>query len=241
MNGFTYLVLGPILVAGSHGPRSPGGPTTRAVLASLMLQANRAVTYDRLIQDVWGDDGWDLDPHALQSHITRLRKRLGADRVLQVNGSYQLVAAPDEVDASRFEILVEQAAQETMPDQRRQICKQAIDLWRGRPYGDLADREFLQLEVRRLEEVRMEAVEAWFAADLELGRHREVLGNLRSAVTEFPFDERIWEFYLVALRESGRHAEALRAYEELETMLRDELAIEPPQKLRELRASIAAD
>jgi DNA-binding SARP family transcriptional activator len=241
MNGFMYLVLGPILVDGHDGLRSPGGPTTRAVLASLILQANRAVTYDQLIEDVWGDDGWDLNPHALQSHITRLRSQLGADRVIQINGSYQLVAAPEEVDSARFEMLVQQATQQSIPDERRRLCRQAVDLWRGRPFGDLADRDFLRLEVRRLEEIRMEAVEACFAADLELGRHREVLGSLRSAVSEFPFDERLWEFYLTALRESGRHAEALQAYEELERTLRDELDIDPPQKLRDLRESIAAD
>jgi DNA-binding SARP family transcriptional activator len=210
-------------------------------LASLILGANHAVTYDRLIEDVWEDEGWDLDAHVLQSHITRLRSSLGPERLIQINGSYQLVAGSDEIDAAKFETLVGLAVAEPSPDKTRQICTQAIDLWRGIPYGDLADREFLRLEVRRLEEIRMEAIETCFAADIELGRHREILGSLRSAVTEFPFDERLWESYLMALRKSGRHAEAVQAYEELEKILHAELDIEPPQNLRELRESIASD
>ena len=148
---------------------------------------------------------------------------------------------PREVDAAVFEGLVNRAVAAGSPEDTRSLCKQAIALWRGVPYGDLADREFLRLEVRRLEEIRMEAIEACFQADLELGRHREIVGSLRSAVSEFPFDERLWEYYMLALRESGRHAEALQAFEDLEAILRTELDIEPPEQLRELRATIAAD
>jgi DNA-binding SARP family transcriptional activator len=211
------------------------------VLASLLISANHAVTYDRLLQDVWGDEAWDMDHHVLQSHVTRLRTVVGRERVTQVNGSYELHALPGEIDAIRFEELVQLAVGAADAAATRSLCKEALELWRGIPYGDLADREFLQLEVRRLEEIRTEAIEECFRADLELGRAREIVGSLRSAVTEYPYDERFWEYYLLALRESGRHAEALEAYADFERILREEMDIEPPEHLRDLRESIASD
>lgn len=241
MGRLRYLVLGPLLVNGTEGPVSPGGVKTRSVLADLLLHPNQAVSSDRLVNDVWGEQAWDMDPHVLHSHITRLRAVVGKEAIVQIDGSYTLVAEPDEIDAAAFEAMVHSAISAEDPESTAQQCVAAIGLWRGRPFGDLADAEFLDLEVRRLEEVRLEALEAWFAAELELGRHREIIGNLRTAVDEHPYDERLWRCYLSALRASGRHAEALIAYTELERLLRDELDIEPPQDLRTLRDSIASD
>lgn len=241
MDRFTYLVLGPLLVAGSDGRVSPGGAITRSVLADLLINVNRAVSADRLIEDVWGDEGWDLDRHVLHSHITRLRAIVGKDRIIQSGGAYTLTAPSDEIDAVAFEQLVQTAITADDPNTSRDLCHEAMELWRGVPYGDIGDSEFLRLEVRRLEEIRMEAMETCYKADLALGRHREIVGDLRCAVTEFPFDERLWKCYLIALRQSGRHVEALRAFEYFEKLVREELGIEPPAEIRDLRDAIASD
>ena len=233
-----YLVLGPVLVESPAGPIKPGGPTTRAVLCSLLLAPNRAVPADRISYDVWGENG--PGPHALQSHMTRLRSHLGADSIVSEEGSYRLVADAEKIDARRFERLIDEAMAQDDAAATRRLYLEAFDLWRGVPFGDLADRDFLALEVGRLEDVRLRGVEMCIEADLELGRHREIIGSLRAAVTEFPYHEKMWGYLMRALEAGGRQPEALEVYGELERFLNAELDIEPNKELQALRREMAS-
>lgn len=234
-----FCVLGPIVVRSGQQEVSPGGAVARALLADLLLHAGRSVSYERLMYDVWeGASG--LDVHRLHSQIGRLRQVIGPDRVEQIDHSYVLRVDPNEVDALRFETLIQGAGQTDEPAIARARCLAAFELWRGVPYGDLADREFLRLEVMRLDEVRMTGLEICVQADLELGRHRQILGSLRNAVEEFPFNERLWLGYLTALVRSGRRAEAIQAYDRLETLLGEELGIEPEADVQALYDEIRA-
>lgn len=239
MSRLRFRVLGPLLVAGPDGWVSPGGAKARAVLALLLLHANHAVPADQLMFEVWGEDADPGHVHKLQSHVTRIRTAAGGT-IDWADGSYVLKARPDEVDAAWFEQLLRRAKGAPDPEGARRLCLEALELWRGVPYAELADREFLVSEVRRLVEVRLEVIEVCVRADLELGKHRSIIGSLRAAVGEFPYNETLWEFYLEALRSSGRTVEALQAYDELETLLDDELSIAPAPRLRQLRASLTA-
>ncbi len=233
-----FFVLGPVQVRSDAGLVSPGGSVTRTLLADLLLHVGRIVSYDRLLYDIWGDDSRPA-LHRLHALVGRLRHAIGPDLIEQVDHSYVLRAHPAEIDAHRFETLIERAALAEVPEEARALCLEAFDLWRGVPYGDLADRDFLRLEVTRLDEVRVNGLEVCVEADLALGRHRQIVGSLRNAVTEFPFNERLWLGYLTALLRSGRRPEALKAYRELEGLLDRELAMEPGEGLQALREEIA--
>ncbi len=238
MSELAFYVLGPVLVASADGPVSPGGPTTRAVLCSLLTNANKAVPAERIAFDVWGDDSPGL--HALQSHITRLRSWVGPGRIASIEGCYRLAADGDEIDARRFERLVAEARAMDDPEEIRRSMLAAFDLWRGVPFADLADREFLRLEVLRLEDLRLNAIEMCMEADLQLGRHYEILGSLRAAVAEFPYHERMWAFLIRALEAGGRQPEALATYQRLAALLEDELGITPNEELRGLRDQLVS-
>ena len=240
MEPCTYLVLGPVMVRTPNGPECPGGPVTRAVLAALLIAANHAVSQELLIDEAWGDDPPHDPGHSLHSQITRLRSLLGPDVVTRSGHAYTLCVEPGELDATRFEQLAARAGEEGDPASTREICLDALDLWRGAPFGDLADRDFLRLETYRLEEIRLNVIETCFDADLELDRHHDIVPSLRAAVTQYPFRETLWRQLVAALSRSERQPEALRAYDEYASFLRAELGIHPGEELQRLRDAIVA-
>ena len=140
---------------------------------------------------------------------------------------------PDELDLLRFERLVEEAQQAT-PELAARRLREALDLWRGPPLADLADESFAQTEILRLEEIHLVCVERRIAADLELGRHAELVGELDVLVRDHPLREGLCAQLMLALYRSGRQAEALNVYRETRSLLVDELGIEPSLVLREL-------
>ena len=144
---------------------------------------------------------------------------------------------PDELDLLRFERLVEEAQQAT-PELAARRLREALDLWRGPPLADLADESFAQAEILRLEEVHLVCVERRIAADLELGRHAELVGELEVLVRDHPLREGLCAQLMLALYRSGRQAEALNVYRETRSLLVDELGIEPNPVLRELEQAI---
>ena len=144
---------------------------------------------------------------------------------------------PDELDLLRFERLVEEAQQAT-PELAARRLREALDLWRGPPLADLADESFAQAEILRLEEVHLVCVERRIAADLELGRHAELVGELEVLVHDHPLREGLCAQLMLALYRSGRQAEALTVYRETRSLLVDELGIEPSPVLRELEQAI---
>ena len=235
-----FGLLGPLHITDGAGPMSLGGRRQRVVLAQLLLRANREVTQDQLIHAVWGDEPPPSARGSLQSYVSRLRSSLGADRLEGMRGRYVLHAAPDEIDAARFEAMVARAGTSVVgdPSATSRAYREALDLWRGGALQDLADEPSLAPDVARLEELRLTATEDWADAELALGRHRELVGELDRLTAQHPLRERLWAQLMLALYRSGRQAEALERYRHVQTLLDDELGIQPWPALQRLHEQL---
>ena len=233
-------VLGPIDVVLSSEPVAVGGRQSRALLGALAIGAGHAVSIDHLYEVLWSDDPPTSAYNTMQSYISHLRHILGSDAIVRVDHSYQLVVQTKNLDALVFERLVNDALEaRESPDRCQSICREALALWRGRPFGDLADDEGFRLEAYRLDELRLVAMELSLEADLTLGHHDLVVGELESAVEEHPYRERLWYLLIAALARSDRRVEALRVC----ARLRDELAevgLAPTDHLMALEQDIVA-
>jgi DNA-binding SARP family transcriptional activator len=221
-----------------------GGPTQRRVLSALLLHANAVVSVDQLVDAVWPDGGVpERADHNVRTYVHRLRTALGevGDRIETAGTGYRLRVERDELDATRFEDLVDRARQlagEADAEGARQLLDEALGLWRGRPFDEFADEEWTRAEVTRLGEVRASAVEHRFAALLDAGRHTEVVGPLREAVGEEPWREARRIQLALALYRSGRQAEALRAIQRYQSELADEIGLVPSAELDQLEHRI---
>ena len=219
------------------------GAKQRALLALLALQRGQPVSADRLIDLLWGDGQAANPANALQTQIGQLRRTFGAAAILTTEAGYALAAGPDEVDVVRFEQLVAKgqrlaAAGELAP--AAAVLGEALRLRRGEPLAEFTSAGFFDAERAHLGELTLVAIESRAGADLGLGRHGELAGELEALCREHPLRERLWELLILALYRSGRQAEALRAYAEIRDRLVDELGIDPGQPLRELQARILA-
>jgi DNA-binding SARP family transcriptional activator len=241
-----FLILGP-LEASDGGRKLPlGGAKQRALLALLLLHANEVVSSDRLIDELWGEAGSRDAAKSLSVAVSRLRKTLAPGRpageqdgllVTRAPG-YELRLAPGQLDLKRFEQLVAEARTATDPATAAETLRDALALWRGQPLADLAYEPFAHAHIARLEELRLATLEERLRADLELGRHAELVGELESLVAEHPLREHFHGQLMLALYRSGRQAEALEAYQAARTALTGELGIEPSRELRELQEAI---
>src|SRR4051794_34775206 len=223
------------LVEASHeGHVLPlGGPKPRALLAMLALHANAPVSADRLIEGLWGDRPPATAHKLVQVLVSQLRKQLagsGAEIVTRGRG-YELRLDPDAVDALHFERLLTSG-------ENGAGSLEALALWRGPPLDDLADEPFAAPEIRRLEDLRLEAREAAIDAALADGRHAAVLAELEELVREHPLRERLHGRHMLALYRCGRQAEALEAYRDARRGLLDAVGIEPGPDLRHLNDAI---
>jgi WD40 repeat protein/DNA-binding SARP family transcriptional activator len=210
------------------------------VLAHLILRANEAMDSDRLIGKVWGDEPPPAARSTLRGYVSHLRKALGPGRVEHRSGGYIFQAEPSAIDAIRFEELVAEGRGilRADPAAAARAFEQALGLWRGPALADLADQGSLQPEIARLEELRLVALEDRIEAELELGRHRELVPELETLVAGHPFRERLWFQLMTALYRSDRQAEALAAFQRARELLADELGIDPSPELRRLQQRI---
>jgi DNA-binding SARP family transcriptional activator len=240
-------LLGPVEVLSSRGDRAQiGSSKQRALLAFLALQPHRLVTVDALVENLWGDTAPDGSTKALRFHVSRLRRalrQLGGGDVLQTRpGGYLLAVDDDMIDACCFETAVACARSARTagahPDVIATMLREALELWRGEPLADVGHEPFVPGERRRLEDLRLAAVEEYFATELLAGRHAEAVGELERAVAQHPLRERLWELLITALYRSSRQADALAAYQRLRRMLVEELGIEPSEPLRALESRI---
>jgi YVTN family beta-propeller protein len=246
-----FSVLGPLEVWRSGRPVPLGGPRQRAVLALLLLEANRVVSMDRLADDLWAGnppEGWAT---TLQIYVVHLRQALEPDRprgaagdVLVTRGrGYLLRAARKQLDAARFQdgFTAGRAALEAgRYSEAAQTLRQALDLWRGPMLADLTDYAFTRPEAARLEELRLAALEARIDADLALGRHDELAGELEQLAVGHPLRERLHAQLMLALYRCGRQADALAAYRRARDLLVGEFGIDPGEPLQRLHASVLA-
>jgi DNA-binding SARP family transcriptional activator len=236
-----FRVLGPLEVESENTRLSLGGARQRAVLATLVLHVNEVVSRDRLVEAVWGEDPPGTAASALQGYISALRKVVGADLIVTRAPGYALEAPSELVDLHLFESLAAQGADALAADdasRAAELLGEALALWRGEPLADLESVESVQLERLRLQERRLSALADRIDADLELGRHAELVGELRSLVREHPLKERFRAQLMLALYRSGRQAEALDVYRQGRSLFAAELGIEPGESLKRLERAI---
>jgi DNA-binding SARP family transcriptional activator len=232
-----FRILGPLEVEGESGSVSLGGPRQRALLAVLLLEAGRVVPTDRLVDLLWGEEAPRTATTSLQNAVSQLRKVLGAELVETRPPGYVLRVETGQIDAGRFERALRGARAEP-PARRSELLRDALAMWRGPALADFAFEQFAQAEIRRLEELRLIALEERIAADLEVGRHGDVVGELEALVAEHPLRETFRRQQMLALYRSGRQAEALDAFQDARTRFVEELGIEPGPELRRLQAEI---
>ena len=215
-------VLGPIDVVTPDGAHSVGGRRPRALLGALVVSAGHAVAVDQLADVLWGEQPPASAANTLQSYVSDLRHLLGHDSVRRIDHSYQLDVGQVDIDVLEFQRTLRLADEaEHDPAERWRQCRDALGLWRGRPFGDLADEPPFALESYRLDELRMAAVELGLEAEIALGHHELVVGELESAVEEYPYRERLWLLLVKALALDDRRVEALRACTRLRRILGD--------------------
>jgi len=232
-----FRLLGPLEVVRDGDALAIGGAKPRALLAILLLAANEVVARERLIEKLWGATPPPTADTVLNVYVSRLRKLLGKDVLLTRSPGYLLRAGATQIDVRRFEHLVEQA-HGAEPGEAARLLREALALFRGPPLADLNFEDFAQREIARLEELRLTATEDRIDADLSLGVHRQVVGELERLVAEHPLRERLRAQLMLALYRSGRQAEALGAYRGARRVLVDELGIEPIRALKELERQI---
>ncbi|MDX1658896.1 MAG: BTAD domain-containing putative transcriptional regulator [Nitriliruptorales bacterium] len=237
-------MLGPLELAADGDRLSLGGPKQRAVLTVLAARAGEVVPTDTLADVVWGGDEPANPQQSLQVYVSNLRGVLdeaGIEAAIERHGEgYVLRIEPDLVDVHRFEHRVDEGTGLVSGDPERaaSLLRDTLRLWRGRPFGDLADHGALRGEVTRLEEARLRAIEARIEADLARGGGGELVGELRRLADEHPLRERLWAHLMVALYRSGRQGEALEAYEQARRTLAEELGADPSPRLREVHAAV---
>ncbi|MET9684764.1 BTAD domain-containing putative transcriptional regulator [Streptomyces coeruleorubidus] len=235
-----YRILGVTTAEDEHGTAVPlGGPRLRALLTALALRPSHATPPQTLIDEVWTDDP-PQDAHAaLQALIGRLRRALGKDAVTSHTGGYRLAATPDDIDLFVFERLVRQgtdALTADAPALAERHLDDALALWRGPALADLPDRT----AATRPEATRLEATRARAEARLRLGRAQDVVPELRELTAVHPYDEPLHALLIRALRDTGREADALAAYDDARRALAEGLGTDPGPTLRALHADLLA-
>ncbi|MFE0647546.1 BTAD domain-containing putative transcriptional regulator [Streptomyces sp. NPDC059534] len=242
MGPVRYSVLGPTLAHTPDGTDvTVGGPRVRALLTVLALRAGRTVPVPDLVDEVWHGDEPPADAvAALQALVGRLRKAVGRDRVVSAEGGYRLDARPEDVDARRFERLAAEglaALGAGDPARAAAVLDEALALWRGPALADLPDRD---AEAVRWEARRLDARRARLDAALALGGAPAALPELTSLCAAHPLDEPLQALRIRALRDTGRAAEALAAYESVRRALANRLGTDPSPALRALHAELLA-
>jgi DNA-binding SARP family transcriptional activator/DNA-binding beta-propeller fold protein YncE len=231
-----FRILGPLQVLDEGREVPLGGAKQRALLALLLLDPNRVVSRDRLIDELWHTDPPDTAPTALQVYVSQLRKALGRDLILTQPPGYLIRVSDGELDLHRFEQLVARARREE-PAQAARLLREGLALWRGAPLAELRD-SFAPAERARLEEQRLAALEQRIEAELALGRHAELVPELEGLVREHPLRERLRGQLMLALYRCGRQANALEVYRSGRRLLDEELGLQPDDELQRLERAI---
>jgi DNA-binding SARP family transcriptional activator len=222
-----FRILGPLEVVENGQALDLGGRKQRILLAALLIEANRVVSSDQLIEALWPERPPETAQKALQVYVSQLRKLLGRDRLETRAPGYRLCVEAGELDLERFHELRAEGK-----------LAEALSLWRGPPWSEFAYQPFAQTEIAWLEELRLACLEDHLDADLAAGRHVGLVGELEALAHEHPLRQRLRAQLMLALYRSGRDAEALDAYRETRGVLVEDLGIEPRRELQELQQRI---
>jgi DNA-binding SARP family transcriptional activator/ABC-type transport system substrate-binding protein len=240
-----FLVLGPLEVRDGDRILPLGGAKQRAALAILLLHHGQVVSRDRLVDGIWGDWPPATAAHTLETYISRLRKALHGDghpeRLRTRAPGYLLVVDDGELDLQRLEARIDQGRRALAADDPEAASDQltrGLALFRGAPLEDLAYAPFAQAELGRLDDLRATALEQRIDADLALGRHADLIGELECLVADYPLREHAWGQLMLAEYRSGRQGQALATFDHARHRLADELGIDPGQSLQQLHQQI---
>jgi DNA-binding SARP family transcriptional activator len=232
-----FRILGPLEVFDEGAPVRLGGRNQRALLALLLLNAGEVVSTDRLIDGLWGGEPPRTASTSLQNAVSQLRKLLTAERVVTKAPGYFLRLDGDGLDTTHVAELVA-TARTSDAESRVASLREAEALWHGEPLAEFAFDSFAQSAIARLEELRLNVIEERIDAELELGRHREVSGELEGLLAEHPLRERLRSQLMLALYRSGRQADALQVYQDGRRALIEQLGIDPSPTLQRLHGAI---
>jgi DNA-binding SARP family transcriptional activator len=236
-----FRILGPLEVLVDDRAVRLGGPKQRAALAILLLGANRVVSVERLADDLYAGAPPVTAVTQVQRQVSELRKVLGPTAIETRSPGYLVHVESDALDLDRFERWTHEAtkaAERSDPQGAFDVLSRALDLWRGAPLADLAYESFAQTAIARLEELRLAALEQRFDAELELGRHAQLLAELETLVWEHPLRERLRGQLMLALYRAGRQADSLEIFRRTRATLVEEFGIEPSRSLVELERMI---
>jgi DNA-binding SARP family transcriptional activator/WD40 repeat protein len=242
-----FSVLGPLRVQSDGHLIEVRGAKERIVLAHLIASVGRMVPAPDLIDSLWGEAPPRSASKSLQTFVLRLRNALEPDRggspaLLVTDGpGYRLTVDPLAVDAERFSRLValgRRAGEQGRAEACASTFEDALRLWHGPAYVEFQDTAFGRGEGRRLEELRLAAMEERWAAELDRGRTAAATAELDRLVTEHPLRERLWELLILSLYRGGRQSEALLVYERARALLAEELGVDPSPQLRALHQRI---
>lgn len=247
-----FKVLGPLEVLDGGRVCTPTPPKVRRVLALLLLRANQVVPMDAIIEELWDDQPPVSAVGTTQTYVYQLRKCLDRGDVPREGGEwlttrppgYLMSVHPDQLDASAFERLARQGRQLLdggRPEDASRVLHRALALWNGASLANVGQGRLLGAHAVHLEEQRLRVLELRIQADAELGRHRELVGEMRSLVLKHPLNEWFHGQLIVALSRSGRRGEALEAYQNLREVLGSQLGLDPQPDMQRLQREVLTD
>src|SRR5690242_2943582 len=233
-----FRMLGPLEVRRGDETLALGGAKQRALFAILLLHANHVVSRERLAELLWGDEPPPTADHVIEVYVSQLRRVLEPDGapyqlLLRKPAGYLLQVSPSDIDVNQFASLVE-GARAAQPAEAAAQLARALGMWRGPALADFAGESFALSESARLNELRLYAREERIDAELALGHHAQLIGELQGLVEEHPLRERLCGQLMLALYRSGRQAEASDVYQRTRERLVDELCMDPGPELQEL-------
>jgi SARP family transcriptional regulator, regulator of embCAB operon len=238
---FEFRVLGPLKVIKDGVELPMSANRELVILASLLLNANRVMSVERLIEAVWSGSAPPSAWRQVAICVSRLRRTLGAGIIETSSPGYLLRATPDSIDWLRFSSMVGRSRTLVASGSTEDavlLLREALALWQGKPFEDIRG---LPYDVARMEESRLEAQETCLELEIELGRHHQVIPELVALVAESPFRERVRAHLMLAQYRAGRRAEALRTYQETRRYLLEQIGLEPGPALRRLHEQILRD
>ena len=236
-----FRLLGPLEAVVDGKRVLLGAAKPRALLALLLLNRNRVVSTERLVDELWGDEAPARATKALQVYISQLRKALGPERLVTRPPGYELLVGEGELDVERFESLAAAAREQLEagnPKAAAAGLRDALELWRGPALREFRSEPFAELAAGQLEDLRLGAVEDRMQAELDSGGTARLIPQLEELVAAQPFRDRPRELLMLALYRSGRQADALDLYRRTRELFVQELGIEPGPTLRELEGAM---
>lgn len=234
-----FNVLGPLTVTEGTRTFNIGGPKQRTVLAMLIAHAGHQVSVGSIIDAVWGDEAAANAKRIVQTYVATLRGEVG-DAIVKTGQGWRLDVPVEEIDAHAFEQIYSSSRNEidSNPEGAAVTLRESLSLWRGHPYADVEAHGLLDAEIHRLAELRVSAQLARIDADLASGRHSDLVGEIEGLLAEHPYREQLRAQHMLALYRAGRQKEALRSFEDMRTLLVEELGVDPTPELRDLEQRI---